>query len=215
MKTVCGPSYEEEQRLLDLGFLSIAGVDEVGRGPLAGPVVCAAVILNPEYPIEGLNDSKKLSARKREQLAEEIVCHALAYSVSHREAWQIDRMNILEATREAMAESIAMLQQPADAVLIDAVKLPANDQYAQFPLVKGDQRSVSIAAASILAKVGRDRLLDRYDAVWPEYGFSAHKGYGTKRHYAVLDAIGPTTIHRKTFLVKWEARRHGQSGLER
>ena len=208
------PTYDEEQTLLDEGFAFVAGVDEAGRGPLAGPVVCAAVILNPDDPIEGLNDSKKLTEKRREELAEEIRTRAVAYSLVRREARVIDRINILEATREAMCEAIEELKPLPDAVLIDAVSLPDSLPCKQVPLIKGDQRSMSVAAASILAKVGRDSLLRDYDAIWPEYGFASHKGYGTRQHYEALDNYGPAPIHRDTFLLKWEEQHMSDLGAQ-
>ena len=189
-----------ERRLWDSGRSYIAGVDEVGRGPLAGPVVAAAVILPQDFDVLGIDDSKKLSPKKREELFEVIKEKALAWSVGWVGPERIDEINILEATKEAMTQAVQGLSLQPDHVLIDgnftvrALALP------QTAIVKGDANSTSIAAASILAKVTRDRYMEEMDAVYPGYAFASNKGYGTKAHYDGLKAQGPTPIHRKTFI---------------
>ncbi|MBR5980549.1 MAG: ribonuclease HII [Firmicutes bacterium] len=189
-----------ERRLWDSGRSLIAGVDEVGRGPLAGPVVAAAVILPHDFDVLGIDDSKKLSSKKREELAEVIKEKALAWSVGWVGPERIDEVNILEATKEAMTQAVQGLSLQPDHVLIDgnftvrALALP------QTAIVKGDANSTSIAAASILAKVTRDRYMEEMDAVYPGYAFASNKGYGTKAHYDGLKAQGPTPIHRKSFI---------------
>lgn len=189
--------YENQAR--QAGYQAIAGVDEAGRGPLAGPVAAAAVILDPDRPILGLNDSKKLSEMKRESLCNQIQAQALAWSVVLVDAAEIDRINILQATKQAMRQAIAGLSLTPDLLLIDAVEL---DQVRGdvWPIIKGDAKSNSIAAASILAKVTRDRLMHQLDTVYPGYGFARHKGYGTAQHYAAIRQFGLTPIHRLTFL---------------
>lgn len=189
-----------ERRLWDSGRSYIAGVDEVGRGPLAGPVVAAAVILPRDFDVLGIDDSKKLSPKKREELFEVIKAKALAWAVGWVGPERIDEINILETTKEAMKQAVQGLSLQPDHVLIDgnftvrALALP------QTAIVKGDANSTSIAAASILAKVTRDRYMEEMDAVYPGYAFASNKGYGTKAHYDGLKAQGPTPIHRKTFI---------------
>lgn len=197
---------EFENKAKQQGYLLIAGADEAGRGPLAGPVAAAACILDPDKPIYGLNDSKKLSASRREQLYEEIISKSLAYAVRMSYPTEIDRINILQATKKAMLEAINSLVPAADYLLLDAIELKQLRQ-PSLSLVKGDARSVSIAAASILAKVTRDRLLLEYDEEYPHYGFASHKGYGTKQHYDALLEFGPTPIHRMSFLKNLEDKR--------
>ena len=189
-----------ERRLWESGRSYIAGVDEVGRGPLAGPVVAAAVILPQDFDVLGIDDSKKLSPKKREELFDVIREKALAWSVGWVGPERIDEINILEATKEAMTQAVQGLSLQPDHVLIDgnftvrALALP------QTAIVKGDANSTSIAAASILAKVTRDRYMEEMDSVYPGYAFASNKGYGTKAHYDGLKAQGPTPIHRKTFI---------------
>ncbi len=212
---------EFEDELHSKGVLYIAGVDEVGRGPLAGPVVTAAVVLPADFDVPGVDDSKKLSEKRREELFDVICEKALAYGIGMRDNNRIDEINILEATKEAMADAVAGAQKMLcekiesgrleadlsfggasggighvlfDAVKVDAVKLP------QTSLVKGDARSVSIAAASILAKVTRDRMMVEYAKEYPEYGFESNKGYGTAAHYEGIKSAGITPIHRRSFL---------------
>ena len=188
-----------ERRLWDAGKLYIAGIDEVGRGPLAGPVVTAAVILPKDFSLLGVNDSKKLSPRQRDILFDQIKDVAVAWSIGRREPECIDRINILEATKEAMMDAVLNLPIKPDHVLIDAVKLPGLS-YPQTSIIKGDAKSVSIAAASIIAKVTRDREMEEMALLYPGYAFESNKGYGTKAHYEGLAALGPCPIHRKSFL---------------
>ena len=177
----------------------VAGVDEVGRGPLVGAVVTAAVILDPARPIAGLNDSKKLSEKKREELFAVIMKEAVATGIGMVSPAKIDEINILQATYEAMRLAIADLGTEPDLLLNDAVTIPGVP-YRQIPIIKGDAQSVSIAAASIIAKVTRDRLMVEYDKVIPGYEFAKNKGYGTKAHIAALKELGPSPIHRATFI---------------
>ncbi len=180
----------------------ICGIDEAGRGPLAGPVVAGAVILPKDEPILYLNDSKKLSEKKREALYGEIMARAVAVGVGIVENERIDEINILQATYEAMREAIGKLSVKPDILLNDAVTIPGVD-IPQEPIIKGDAKSVSIAAASIIAKVTRDRLMVEYDKKYPGYGFAAHKGYGTKAHIGALKEMGASPIHRATFIRKF------------
>ena len=180
-------------------FSRIAGVDEVGRGCLAGPVVAAAVILDPNRPIKGLRDSKKLSAKKRDELAEEIKEKALAWSVAAMGPEVIDKINILQATYEAMRETIAGLKIRPQVLFNDAVKIP-QVEISQVPIIKGDAKSLSIAAASVIAKVTRDRLMKDYDKLMPEYGFAKHKGYGSAAHMEAIRKFGSSPIHRQSFI---------------
>lgn len=177
----------------------IAGMDEAGRGPLAGPVVAAAVILDPSKEILYINDSKKLSEKKREELCPEILEKALAVGVGIVSPERIDEINILQATYEAMRQAAAGLSLAPGLMLVDAVKVPGLE-IPQLPIIKGDAKSLSIAAASIVAKVTRDRLMQEYDAVYPEYGFAGHKGYGTAAHIEALKKYGPCPIHRRSFI---------------
>ncbi len=187
-----------ERRCLLEGHVRIGGVDEAGRGPLAGPVVAACCVLDPDRRILGLDDSKKLSSERREVLFDEIVAHSLAYAIAEVDAAEIDRVNILNATKRAMAEAVAALAVPPDVLLIDAVDLRGTG-IPVVPIVKGDALSVSIAAASILAKVRRDRLMAEWDRSYPAYGFAQHKGYGTEAHYAAIRAHGLCPLHRRSF----------------
>ena len=188
-----------ERALHAAGKQYIAGVDEVGRGPLAGPVVTAAVILPADFSLLGVNDSKKLSPKQRDSLFEQIKEAAVCYAFGWRSPQRIDEINILEATKEAMLEAIGGLAVRPDHVLIDAVKLPALD-IPQTPIIHGDAVSVSIAAASILAKVTRDRYMVEMAEKYPGYAFESNKGYGTRAHYEGLAKLGPCEIHRKSFL---------------
>lgn len=196
-----------EIELMDKGYSLIAGVDEVGRGPLAGPVVAAACIFDRDVDIVGIDDSKKLSEKKREQFFDEIKDKALAYGIGEASCEVIDEINILEATKLAMKRAIdeadKMLESKGrdriQIVIFDAVKI--NDlKKEQMSVIKGDQTYFSVAAASILAKVTRDNLMKEYDKVYPEYGFASNKGYGTKAHYEGIEKAGITEIHRKSFL---------------
>lgn len=196
-----------EEELWDKGFRYIAGVDEAGRGPLAGPVYAAAVILDPEQPIIGLNDSKKLSEKKRLALAEEIKTKAKAWTVYACGPELIDEINILEATKLAMQDALSHLMVQPDFVLLDAVRLSSLKPGHFMSLNKGDSRCNAIAAASILAKTARDAEMVKHDETYPAYGFARHKGYGTKAHYEALDQYGPCPIHRQSFLRSWYERR--------
>ena len=188
-----------EKPLWEAGKKYIAGVDEVGRGPLAGPVVTAAVILPEDFDVLGVDDSKKLSPKRREELFDLIMEKAIAVSIGRREPEVIDEINILEATKAAMLDAIRGLEIRPDHVLIDAVVLKGLD-IPQTSIIKGDAKSVSIAAASIIAKVTRDREMIEMDEKYPGYAFASNKGYGTKAHYEGLKKHGPCPIHRKTFL---------------
>lgn len=176
-----------------------AGVDEAGRGPLAGPVVVAAVILDPAHPIDGLADSKQLSPRRREALFPLIIERAAAHAIVRIEAAEIDRINILEATLLGMRRAIQQLAIAPTLALIDGNRLPRNLPCAARAIVRGDATEPAISAASILAKVARDRILVDYDVRWPGYGFAQHKGYPTPAHYAALAKLGPCPEHRRSF----------------
>lgn len=190
-------SYERD--LWSSGYTMIAGVDEAGRGPLVGSVVTAAVVFSNEVHIEGLDDSKKLSEAKRDALYDEIMEKALAVSVGIADQDVIDDINILNATKKAMTEAIEKLSVKADYLLLDAVKLN-NLATDQLSLIKGDQKSASIAAASIIAKVTRDRMMVELDQLYPQYGFLKHKGYGTADHVQALKTYGPCPFHRRSFI---------------
>ena len=193
--------YEFEHGKRELGYKYICGVDEAGRGPLAGPVFAAAVILPEDYEIDGLNDSKKLSEKKREKLYDEIIEHALAYSVQSCDNNVIDEINILAATMLAMKTAVESLGIKPDIVFVDGNRLPKLEVPAEY-VIKGDATSASIAAASILAKVSRDRFMYEMDKKYPEYCFEKHKGYPTKMHYEKIREFGPSEIHRLSFLKK-------------
>lgn len=194
-----GPTLLHEKELRAAGYQIICGVDEVGRGPLAGPVCAAAVILPAEFEHPVLNDSKKMTERQREKVYEELSSDArIIWSVTLLEAEEIDRINILEASREAMRLAVRQLRQAADAALIDGLEVP-RFPIPQRALVKGDSLSLSIAAASVMAKVTRDRLMLQLAERHPEYGFDVHKGYPTPRHLEALARHGPCPIHRRTF----------------
>ena len=177
----------------------ICGIDEVGRGPLAGPVVAAAVILPEDCDILYINDSKKLSAAKREELYDVIMDKAVAVGIGMASPERIDEINILQATYEAMRQAIGKLVTPQDLLLNDAVTIPGVN-IRQVPIIKGDAKSISIGTASIIAKVTRDRLMEEYDPILPEYGFAKNKGYGTPEHIAALKKYGPSPIHRNSFI---------------
>ncbi len=187
------------------GYPLLCGVDEAGRGPLAGPVFAAAVILDPDAPIAGLNDSKKLSEKKREALFDVIIERAAAYAVASASVEEIEQYNILQATYLAMSRAVEAVsrQKTPSLVLVDGNRLPPQITLPCRTLVKGDALSASVAAASILAKVSRDRLLLELDRQYPEYAFAQHKGYGTALHYERLAAYGPSPVHRMSFLKKW------------
>ena len=186
-----------EREYAHLGY--VCGIDEAGRGPLAGPVVAGAVILPEDCEILYLNDSKQLSEKRREQLYDEIREKAVAVGVGVVGPRRIDEINILQATYEAMCEAIGQLAVMPQILLNDAVRIP-QVRIPQVPIIKGDEKSLSIAAASVIAKVTRDRMMREYDDLMPEYGFAAHKGYGSAAHIAALQKYGPSPIHRATFI---------------
>ncbi|MEA4848782.1 MAG: ribonuclease HII [Clostridiaceae bacterium] len=189
---------EYERKCYEKGYRLVAGVDEVGRGPLAGPVVAAAVILGEEVLIPGVNDSKKLSEEKREYLYGEIKSKALCCSIGIVDEKVIDEINILNATYIAMKKALEGLEKKPDFILLDAVTLKGID-IPQKGIVKGDSLSLSIAAASIIAKVERDRMISAYDEIYPQFGFSKHKGYGTREHIECIRKYGLLPIHRRSF----------------
>ena len=189
--------WEYERKYQSYGL--ICGIDEAGRGPLAGPVVAGAVILPENCRILYLNDSKKLTEKRREELYDEITEKEVAWGVGMVSPARIDEINILQATYEAMREAVGKLQVAPQILLNDAVKIP-QISIPQVPIIKGDAKSLSIAAASVLAKVTRDRLMREYDKVMPEYGFASHKGYGSASHIAALKEYGPSPIHRRSFI---------------
>lgn len=194
------PDYEFEKAAVNSGFSCICGVDEAGRGPLAGPVCAAAVILPEGAVIEGLDDSKKLTEKKRERLYDIIRTTAVAYSVAYGTLEEIETVNILEATYLAMNRAIKGLPVKPDFALIDGNRVPRGIKIPCETIVKGDSKSMSVAAASVLAKVTRDRLMLEYDEKYPEYNFKKHKGYGTKEHTELIRQYGPCEIHRLSFL---------------
>lgn len=194
------PDYEFEKAAVNSGFSCICGVDEAGRGPLAGPVCAAAVILPEGAVIEGLDDSKKLTEKKRERLYDVIKTTAVAYSVAYGTLEEIETVNILEATYLAMNRAIEGLSVKPDFALIDGNRVPRGIKIPCETIVKGDSKSMSVAAASVLAKVTRDRLMLEYDEKYPEYNFKKHKGYGTKEHTELIRQYGPCEIHRLSFL---------------
>ena len=195
---------ENELRLLSEGYTGIVGIDEAGRGPLAGPVVAAVAMINPHDCWDGINDSKQLSEEMREVFFERIKKEALTYGIGVASHAEIDDINILNATKLAMKRAITMANETCsiDYLLIDAVKLD-DIPIKQLSLIKGDARSASIAAASILAKVTRDHMMVSFEQEYPGYGFSKHKGYGTKMHYDALNEKGASPIHRESFIKKW------------
>lgn len=191
--------FEYERRAAAAGYMCVCGIDEAGRGPLAGPVYAAAVILPLDCEIHGLNDSKKLSEKRREQLFDVICDKAKAYGIGSASEQEIDRFNILQATYLAMERAVAALSLPADWAMVDGNRMPPLPIPGET-VVKGDGKCASIAAASILAKVSRDRVLRQLDVLYPEYGFAKHKGYGTKAHYEAIKTYGILPVHRKSFL---------------
>jgi len=192
-----------EKKAWQLGARFVAGVDEVGRGSLFGPVVAAAVILDPAYRIRGLRDSKLLLAERREVLAERIREHAVAWAVAAVDAARIDQINIYQASRLAMREAVSRLDPGPDHLLVDALRLDC--ELPQQPIIHGDALSASIAAASIIAKVERDRMIVEWDPVFPVYGLASNKGYSTPRHLAALREHGPCPLHRQSFAPVWNA----------
>lgn len=203
-------AYEAEVRRMEhmkqyerqyAGYQYICGIDEVGRGPLAGPVVACAVILPKDTRLLYINDSKQLSKAKREQLYKEIIEEAVAVGIGMADEKRIDEINILQATYEAMRMAVSKLSVKPDLLLNDAVTIPDID-IEQVPIIKGDAKSISIAAASIVAKVTRDHMMEDYDSIYPGYGFAQHSGYGTKKHTDAIRKLGPCDIHRRTFITK-------------
>lgn len=180
------------------GFVHIGGIDEAGRGPLAGPVVAACCILDPSKRILGIDDSKKLTPARREALFEILILESLDYCICEVDAEEIDRINILNATKKAMKMAVDGLKIRPDILLVDAVDLKGTG-IPVHPIIKGDTLSLSIAAASILAKVHRDRKMEEFDRIYPQYGFARHKGYGTPEHYAALRLHGLSDLHRRSF----------------
>ena len=203
--------YTFEKSAYDRGYTAVCGIDEAGRGPLAGPVYAAAVILPPYCEIEGLNDSKKLTEKKREKLFDVICTQAVAYSIARVEAEEIDETDILSARMKAMQLAIDGLAVQPQLALIDGNRDHGKSAAVTTPhqlVVGGDGKSASIAAASILAKVSRDRyVVEELERDYPQYQFAKHKGYGTKLHYEMLDQFGPCAAHRKTFLKKWAEKK--------
>lgn len=206
------PNWEYEERAAAAGYTAVCGVDEAGAGPLAGPVYAAAVILPHGLELPWLNDSKQVTPKRRDTLFKLIREQAAAWSVASVSAKEIDEMDILNARMLAMQRAIDGLTPSADYALIDGNR-DHGSRYtiviAHETVVKGDSLSFSIAAASILAKVSRDQYMEQLAEEYPQYRFDQHKGYGTKLHYEMLDQFGPSPVHRRTFLQKWEARRHG------
>lgn len=197
-----------EKQCFEKGYKYVCGIDEVGRGPLAGPVVTCAVIMDLEKIVEGVDDSKKLSAKKREKLCDEIIANALSYSVQEISEKEIDEINILNATKKCMLNSVNTLSVQPDILLIDAVKLDTD--IPQLNVIKGDALSYSIGCASILAKVYRDRLMAKYDEIYPDYKFAKNAGYGTKEHIDAIKEKGACPIHRRTFIKNfWDGKENG------
>ena len=192
--------YEYENSLKEQGYKYIVGTDEVGRGPMAGPLVVACVLLPEDEIIEGLNDSKKLSAKKREQLAEIIKQKAIEYQIQYMSVEEVDELNVYEASRQAMMKCVRKMKHKVDYVLSDA--MPLDFEFPCLSIIKGDAKSASIAAASIVAKVERDHYMDELAKEYPMYGFEKHKGYGTKLHNELILEYGSSPVHRMSFLKK-------------
>lgn len=191
---------EFENKLYSEGLKYIAGIDEAGRGPLAGPVVVGIAIMKPDSFIEGVNDSKKISEKKRELLYEQITNEAIDWSVGIVDQNEIDEINILNATKKALHMAITNLKIKPDRILVDALEYIDTCGIPYTSIIKGDAKVYSISAASIIAKVTRDRMMKEYDEIYPEYGFAGHKGYGTTKHIQAIKAYGPCPLHRKTFI---------------
>ena len=191
---------EIEEDLHSKGFNKICGIDEAGRGPLAGPVVVSAVVMPNDSMIEGVNDSKKVSEKKREKLYDEITSNAIAWGVAIIDQKEIDDINILNATKKGLTEALMQLSEKPDIILVDALTGIDTLGIPYQSIIKGDAKSYSIAAASIIAKVTRDRIMRQWDEIYPEYGFEKHKGYGTKAHIEVIKNNGICPIHRKSFV---------------
>ena len=191
---------EMEKEFYDKGVKNIAGIDEAGRGPLAGPVVVASVIMKPDSMIEGVNDSKKVSENKREKLYDLILEEAISYGIGIVYQDEIDKINILQATKKGLTESLSQMEIKPNIIMVDALTGIDTFGIPYKSIIKGDAKCYSISCASIIAKVTRDRIMREWDKVYPEYGFAAHKGYGTAKHIAALKEFGPTPIHRRTFI---------------
>ena len=191
---------EIENKMHDEGIKYICGIDEAGRGPLAGPVVVAAVIMPEDSMIEGVNDSKKVSEKKREALYDQILNEAIAYGIGIIDQKEIDEINILNATKKGLTLAVKSLKVRPDRIIVDALDKIDTDGIPYTPIIKGDAKCYSIAAASIIAKVTRDRIMREWDEVYPQYGFEKHKGYGTKAHIDAIKEYGPTPLHRKSFI---------------
>lgn len=189
-----------DQKFYDQGINLLAGIDEAGRGPLAGPVVVACVIMPKDLKILGINDSKKVSEKKREKLYEQIMQEAVSVGVGIVDQKKIDEINILNATKKALTEAISKLTIKPECILVDALEHINTLGIPYTPIIKGDATSYSIATASIIAKVTRDRIMEEWDNVYPDYGFSKHKGYGTAEHIQKIKEIGPCILHRKSFI---------------
>ena len=191
---------EFENNLYKTGLTYIAGIDEAWRGPLAGPVVVGIAIMKPDSFIEGVNDSKKISEKKREIIYEQIISEALDWSVGIVDQNEIDEINILNATKKALHMAIENLKVKPDRILVDALEHIDTCKIPYTSIIKGDAKIYSISAASIIAKVTRDRMMQEYDEIYPEYGFKSHKGYGTAKHIEAIKAYGPCSLHRQTFI---------------
>lgn len=191
---------EFEANLYKTGLKYIAGIDEAGRGPLAGPVVVGIAIMKPESFIDGINDSKKISEKKRELLYEQITNEAIDWSVGIIDQKEIDEINILNATKKALHMAIKSLKVKPERILVDALEHIDTCGIPYTSIIKGDAKIYSISAASIIAKVTRDRIMQEYDEIYPEYGFASHKGYGTAKHIQAIKEYGPCLLHRKTFI---------------
>ena len=191
---------EFENNLYNTGIKTIAGIDEAGRGPLAGPVVVGLVIMKPDSFIEGINDSKKISEKKRELLYEKIIEEAIEWSVGIVDQKEIDEINILNATKKALKIAIMNLKVKPERIVVDALEHMDTCGIPYTSIIKGDAKVYSIAAASIIAKVTRDRMMREYDEIYPEYGFVQHKGYGTAKHIQAIKEFGPCTLHRQSFI---------------
>lgn len=189
-----------DKKFYDQGINLLAGIDEAGRGPLAGPVVVACVIMPKDLKVLGINDSKKVSEKRREKLYEQIMQEAVSVGVGIVDQHRIDEINILNATKEALTDAISKLTVKPERILVDALEHINTLGIPYTPIIKGDATSYSIAAASIIAKVTRDRIMEEWDKVYPDYGFSKHKGYGTAQHIQKIKEIGPCILHRKSFI---------------
>lgn len=189
-----------DKDFFDRGIKYVAGIDEAGRGPLAGPVVVAAVIMKPDSMIEGINDSKKISEKKREKLYDLILDEAISYGIGIVDQKEIDEINILQATKKGLTEAIKQMEIKPNVILVDALNNIDTLKIPYQSIIKGDAKSYAIAAASIIAKVTRDRIMREWNNVYPQYGFASHKGYGTAKHILAIKEYGPCPLHRKSFI---------------